>query len=199
MEMYANKVCISFPELISSGILSVPSYKKKVREGKLQVIRPGKGKGNNALIDYYAMPESIRSISDQLFKEKIEAMKKQEEEMYISTQIKFDAEAVDFYKKYVAPNGGKISTERQLEYILNAQVMNEMVRIEKKRNADHAKSGHTRRPETWSSVLKTCERLRERCNHTLPTNPGRLREKFNAYKKYSYVALVNGNVGNKAA
>lgn len=197
--MYGNKLCITFPELISSGILSVPSYKKKVREKMLKVLRPGKGRGCNALIDYYAMPESIRDVSDKVFKEKIEAMKQQEEERYISTQIKFDRQAVDFYKTYVAPNGGKVSTERQLEYILNAQVMNEMVRTERARNADHAKSGHTRRPETWSSVMKTCESLREHCHHTLPTNPGRLREKFNAYKKYGYVALVNANVGNKVA
>ncbi len=151
------------------------------------------------MIDYYTMPESIRSIGDKLFQEEIEAMKRQEEEKYISTQIKFDREAVEFYKTYIAPNGGKISTERQLEYILNAQVMNEMVRIEKKRQSAHAASGRVRSADVWSSVLKTCETLRERCGHTLPLNPGRLREKFNAYKKYSYVALVNGNVGNKSA
>ncbi|MCD7926676.1 MAG: hypothetical protein LUI85_19150 [Bacteroides sp.] len=198
MEMYGNILCVSFAELVGGGIISKPTYDKYVREGKLTVVQKG-GNGRKALVAYSSMIEKVRAAYDEVYKGVKEAMKKQEEEMYISTQIKFDAEAVDFYKKYVAPNGGKISTERQLEYILNAQVMNEMVRIEKKRNADHAKSGHTRRPETWSSVLKTCERLRERCNHTLPTNPGRLREKFNAYKKYGYVALINGNVGNKAA
>lgn len=197
--MYGNILCVSFPELFSAGILSKPNYDKKVRDGILRVVRQGKGKGNYALIAYDSLPKDIRAAYDEKNKGAKEAMKKQEEEKYISTQIKFDREAVDFYKTYVAPNGGKISTERQLEYILNAQVMNEMVRTEKKRNADHAKSGHTRRPETWNSVLICCETLRERCHHTLPTNPGRLREKFNAYKKVGHVALVNANVGNKAA
>lgn len=198
MEMYGNILCVTFKELISNGITSEPTYKKYVRTERVSVIQRG-GNGREALIAYQSLPEKWREDCDKKLKDEIEAMKKQEEEKYISTQIKFDAEAVNFYKTYVAPNGGKISTERQLEYILNAQVMNEMVRIEKKRNVDHAKSGHTRRAETWSSVLKTCEALRERCKHTLPANAGRLREKFNAYKKYSYVALINGNVGNKVA
>lgn len=196
--MYGNILCVSHAELVDGGIISEPTYKKYVREKKLTRVQRG-GRGREALIAYSSMFQEIRTAYDEKNKGAKEAMKKQEEEKYISTQIKFDREAVDFYKTYVAPNGGKISTERQLEYILNAQVMNEMVRTEKKRNADHAKSGHTRRPETWNSVLICCETLRERCHHTLPTNPGRLREKFNAYKKVSYVALVNANVGNKAA
>lgn len=198
MEMLGNTLCVTFKELIEHGITSEPTYKKYARERKISVLQHG-GNGRKALIAYQSLPERWRAVCEEKLKEEIAAMKRQEEEKYISTQIRFDREAVDFYKTYTAPNGGKISTERQLEYILNAQVMNEMVRIEKKRNADHAKNGHTRRAETWSSVLKTCEALRERCHHTLPLNPGRLREKFNAYKKHSYVALVNGNVGNKSA
>lgn len=198
MEMLGNTLCVTFKELIEHGITSKPTYDKYAREGKISVLRHG-GNGRKALVAYQSLPDRWRAACEEKLKEEIAAMKRQEEEKYISTQIRFDREAVEFYKTYTAPNGGKVSTERQLEYILNAQVMNEMMRIEKKRNADHAKNGHTRRAETWSSVLKTCEALRERCHHTLPLNPGRLREKFNAYKKHGYVALVNGNVGNKSA
>lgn len=198
MEMLGNTLCVTFKELIEHGITSKPTYDKYAREGKISVLRHG-GNGRKALVAYQSLPDRWRAACEEKLKEEIAAMKRQEEEKYISTQIRFDREAVEFYKTYTAPNGGKVSTERQLEYILNAQVMDEMVRIEKKRNADHAKNGHARRAETWSSVLKTCEALRERCHHTLPLNPGRLREKFNAYKKHGYVALVNGNVGNKSA
>lgn len=198
MEMYGNILCVSYTELVSGGIISKPTYDKYVREGKLTVVQRG-GRGREALVAYSSMFQKVRAVYDEKNKDAKEAMKRQEEEKYISTQIKFDREAVDFYKTYVAPNGGKISTERQLEYILNAQVMNEMVRTEKKRRGAHAASGRIRSADVWSSVLKTCESLREHCNHTLPLSLGRLREKFNAYKKVGYVALVNANVGNKAA
>ena len=198
MEMLGNTLCVSFTELVGSGIISEPTYKKYVREGRLTVVQKG-GNGRKALVAYSSMFDKVRAAYDEKFQKEIAAMKKQEEEKYISTQIRFDREAVDFYKTYVAPNGGKISTERQLEYILNAQVMNEMARIEQQRRSAHAASGRVRSADVWSSVLKTCEALRERCHHTLPLNSGRLREKFNAYKKAGYVALVNGNVGNKSA
>lgn len=198
MEMLGNTLCVSFAELVGGGIISEPTYKKYVRDGKLTVVQKG-GNGRKALVAYSSMFEKVRAAYDDKFQEAIKAMKQQEEEKYINTQIRFDREAVDFYKTYVAPNGGKISTGRQLEYILNAQVMNEMVRTEKLCNAEHAKCGFSRRAETWSSVLKVCESLRTRCGHTLPANPGRLREKFNAYKRLGYVALINGNTGNKAA
>lgn len=198
MEMIGNTLCVTYKELVENGIVSKPTYDKYARNERITFLQRG-GNGRKALIVYQSLPEKWRTECDAKLKEEFEVMKRQEEEKYISTQIRFDREAVDFYKKYVSPNGGEISTERQLEYILNAQVMNEMVRVEKERIAEHSKNGFSRRAETWSSVLKTCEALRERCHHTLPANPGRLREKFNAYKKNSYVALVNGNVGNKSA
>ena len=57
MEMYGKIRCVTFPELVSQGrILSKPNYDKKVREGKIRVVRPGKGAGSYALIDYTVFP-----------------------------------------------------------------------------------------------------------------------------------------------
>ena len=194
MEMYGNTICVSFTELVGGGIISQPTYKKYIREGRLTVVQRG-GNGREALIAYRSMPERIRAAYDETYKNAHEEMKQREQEKYISSQIRFDAEAVRFYKEFEP----RIEPARQLEYILNAQVMNEMVRTEKARNVEHAKGGYSRRAETWSSVLICCERLREITGHTLPKNPARLREKFNAYKRDGYVVLVSGNLGNSAA
>lgn len=41
MEMFGNIRCVTFVELVTQGgILSKPNYKKKVREGKIRVLRP---------------------------------------------------------------------------------------------------------------------------------------------------------------
>lgn len=192
MEMYGKIRCVTFPELVSQGrILSVPSYKKKVREGKLRVVRPGKGAGSCALIDYTSLPVLIREAYDRLYPNAQEEMKEQ----LMSNVIRNDSKAVEFYKTYQPA----ISLERQEEYVLNAEVMNELVRVEKETEALHKKCGYSRKSVVWETVQGTCEKLRERYGHTLPTSPTRLREKFNAYKKIRYAALINKNTGNQAA
>lgn len=192
MEMYGKIRCVTFPELVSQGgILSKPNYDKKVREGKLRVVRPGKGAGSCALIDYQTLPELIRQAYDKLYPNALEEMKEQ----LMSHTIKSDARAIEFYKTYEP----KISLERQAEYVLNAEVMNEMMRVEKETEALHKKCGYSRKSIVWEAVQGTCEKLHEQYGHTLPINAARLREKFNAYKRLEYVALVNRNTGNQAA
>lgn len=149
------------------------NYKKKVREGKIRVVRPGKGAGSYALIDYTSLPALIREAYDRLYPNALEEMKEQ----LMSNIIHSDSKAVEFYRTYQPA----ISLERQAEYVLNAEVMNELVRVEKETGALHSKCGYSRKSIVWETVQGTCEKLREHYGHTLPKT--RLREKFNAYKK----------------
>ena len=107
--------------------------------------------------------------------------------------VRSDDNAVIFFRDYQPA----IDYDRQQEYILNAQVLNEMCRIESDTVAMHRKHGVTRKPIVWSIVLDACERMRETYGHTLPANEARLREKFRQYKKSGYQVLINRNVGNK--
>ena len=62
MEMYGKIRCVTYSELVGSGILSKPSYDKKVREGVLQIVQRG-GNGRVALIGYDSLPyASSRNI-----------------------------------------------------------------------------------------------------------------------------------------
>lgn len=64
MEMFGNIRCVTFAELVTQGgILSEPNYKKKVREGKIRVLRPGKGKGACALIDYVSLYNLSKTLT----------------------------------------------------------------------------------------------------------------------------------------
>lgn len=192
MEMYGKIRCVTFPELVSQGrILSKPNYDKKVREGKLRVVRPGKGAGSYALIDYTSLPDLIRKAYDNLYPNAQEEMKEQ----LMSNVIRSDSKAVEFYKTYQPA----ISLERQAEYVLNAEVMNEMIRVEKETEGLHKKCGYSRKSVVWETVQGTCEKLRAQYGHTLPVNATRLREKFNAYKRLKYAALINRNTGNQVA
>lgn len=79
MEMYGNTLCVSFTELVGSGLISQPTYKKYIREGKLTLLQRG-GNGREALIAYRSMPERIRAAYDDTFKNAYEEMKQREQE-----------------------------------------------------------------------------------------------------------------------
>ena len=71
----------------------------------------------------------------------------------MSNTIKSDTRAIEFYKAYEP----KISLERQQEYVLNAEVMNELMRVEKETEALHSKCGYSRKSIVWEAVQGTCE------------------------------------------
>lgn len=190
MEMYGKIRCVTHAELVGSGIISKSNLRKKVEKGLIVQVQIG-GNGRKALYDYLTLPDLIREAYDRLYPNALEEMKEQ----LMSNVICSDSKAVEFYKTYQPA----ISLERQAEYVLNAEVMNELLRVEKETVALHNKCGYSRKPEAWKAVLGTCEKLRERYGHTLPTTSARLREKFNAYRKIEYAALVNKNTGNQAA
>lgn len=79
MEMYGNAICVSYSELVGSGLISQPTYKKYVREGKLILLQRG-GNGREALIAYRSMPDRIRAAYDEQFKNAHEEMKQREQE-----------------------------------------------------------------------------------------------------------------------
>ena len=188
--MYGKIRCVTHAELVGSGIISKSNLRKKVEKGLIVQVQIG-GNGRKALYDYLTLPDLIREAYDRLYPNALEEMKEQ----LMSNVIRSDSKAVEFYKTYQPA----ISLERQAEYVLNAEVMNELLRVEKETVALHNECGYSRKPEAWKAVLGTCEKLRERYGHTLPTTSARLREKFNAYRKIEYAALVNKNTGNQAA
>lgn len=190
MELYGRIQCVTYDELVGSGILSKPSYDKKVRNGIINVIRRGGG-GHPALIDYVSLPSDLKDE----YQKKNPDSEKELIKKYMSCTIQSDDAAVKFYRDYQPA----IAIERQHEYVLTAQVLNEMVRVEKTMKADHRIHGSYLPKETWNAVRGTCENLRKAYEHNLPKNEARLRQKFNAYKREGYSCLVNKNSGNQVA
>ena len=193
MEMFGNIRCVTYSKLVGGGILSDPSYKKNVRLGKLRVIQRG-GNGREALIDYNSLPEPLREAYDEKYPNATQQIKEQ----YMSDLLRVDSKAIDYYRNYELAGGSGLSDKNQNEYVLNAQVMNEMMRVENVMKAEHATSGRSHPTLVWEAVLGTCEKLRNNYNHTLPNNPARLREKYNAYKRNGYGTLISRKVGNQS-
>jgi len=190
MELYGGIPSVTKEELISMNLLTPAQYDHYIREKKLSRARRGGG-GHYALIDFNSLPEWMKV---EYKRQKPDAEKELIRE-YMSCTIQSDDAAVKFYREYQPA----ISIERQQEYVLTAQVLNEMVRVEKAMKADHKIHGSYLPKETWNAVIGTCENLRKSYRHNLPNNEARLRQKFNAYKREGYSCLVNKNSGNQVA
>lgn len=198
MEMFGNILCVTFAELVTQGgILSKPNYDKKVKECKIKPLTRG-GNGRKVLIDYVSLYKPIKEAYDIKYPDAVKNLKEQIKEQTMSNLLRSDSKAVEFYRdKYNLPDGSGLTNVKQAEYVLNAQVMNEMIRVEGHTKSLHSKCGYSHPKEVWEAVVGTCEQLRSLYSHTLPVNAARLREKYTAYKKYGYEALVSRKNGNK--
>ena len=198
MEMFGNILCVTFAELVTQGgILSEPNFKKKVREKKIRMVQYG-GNGRKALIDYVSLYRPIKEAYDAKYPEAEKQLKEQIKKETMSDTLRTDSKAVEYYRdKFRLADGSGLTDVKQAEYVLNAQVMNEMMRVDGYTKSKHSKNGQSHPKIVWEAVYGTCEKLRELYKHTLPTNEARLREKYNTYKRYGYEALISRKNGNQ--
>lgn len=192
MEIYGKTLCVTFDELVKSGIMSEANYKKHVREGKFHVLQKG-GNGRKVLVAYGSLTDAVRSVYDTRYPDAKKYVQKQIVPM--NERLKGDEKAANFFRTYTP----KITMERQAEYMLNTKVLNAMIAKEMELKAMHNKSGYQHKTLVRNTIVSLCDSLRERYEHTLPKSATRLIEKYNDYKKRGYVALINGNVGNQVA
>ena len=192
MELFGKTICVTFNELVDSGILSEANYKKHVRQGKFRVLQKG-GNGRKALVAYDSLTDAIRAAYDAQYPDSKNYLQKQLSPM--DERLKSDSKAVDFYKKHTP----KIDAERQAEYVLNAKVLNAMVAQEMTMTALHGKNGFIHKRLVRDTIVALCEKMRARYRHTLPKSEPRLLEKYNDYRRCGYEALVNKNGGNQSA
>lgn len=192
MEMFGKTLCVTFDELVGSGIMSCANYKKHVRDGKFRVLQKG-GNGRKVQIAYESLPQSIRAAYDARNPNAKERFS--QPQVPLSERLSSDAKAVEFFKRYTP----KISLDRQAEYVLNAKVLNAMMAKEADMTGRHSTCGFQNKQLVRRTLLALCEVLRRRYQHTLPKSTARLMEKYAAYKQHGYRILVNGNAGNQFA
>jgi hypothetical protein len=196
MEMYGKIKCVTFDELVPA-IISKPNYDKHVKLNKFTFVRRG-GNGRKALIVYESLPSRIRQRYDETYPDAEQEMKEKFNELLANDMIRPDSAAVEYFRKtYKLLSGKEIKDTLQDKYILNAQVMNELIRVEGSTRAIHTKSGYCHSDIVWNIVLDTCERLYKTFDHTLPRSKDRLKRVMQKYKKEGYIALVSGKVGNQ--
>ena len=192
MEYYGNKLCISYPEFVDSGIVSVANYKQLAARGRIDVVRHGGGaSGCCALIAIDSLPSK--------YKEAVEEMYPGGDEVRIKTWVlsnyEVDQAAVAFFHD-LRKTGIDLDDKKKREYIINASVLNCCINLyERARDSQRLFGGRY----NWDMMAKTIETLREELGHTLPASTLRFRKKVNDYKRNGYGCLISGKFGNQSA
>lgn len=203
MEYFGKIRCVTIAELTAGDpksedikeqpIMTRVNYDNYVQRKKIIVARPGKGKGSYALIDFNSLPDDIRERYNAKYPNAENVLKEQ----LMSETITDDKAAREFFAGHILENGEHISDEKQAEYLLNAEVLNQMRKKENETQAYHHKLNGKRKTIVWEIVLGTCEKLRAAYKHTLPPSEVSLKKKFAKYKKEGYVTLVSGKLANQ--
>ena len=191
MEYYGNILCLTFSELTSCDngepVMTRCCYDSAKRRGSIIVVRPGKGLGNEALIEYSSLPEKYKEAVKAKYGDPERIMSRENEPLVMDN-------AAYLYFSQVRIGGRTLSDKLRDEYYLNASVLNRLIE-----NMNGQKmgrnAGNNRTAINWDGIYQENERLYEVYGHTLPRSR-RIQETIKAYLKDGYASLVSKKVGN---
>lgn len=194
MEYFGNIIAVTVADLTSnneanSAVMSYECYKHLVIRRRINVLRPGKGLGSYALIEYASLPERFKTRFVEKYGNPEEIMKKE------NVGLPQDQEAQRFFYNHILPNEEHIPESKQQEYTINARVLNALLDMFNTQKAMR-RACNNNTPIIWANIFKASEELRDAYHHTLPKSEARLRCKLREYSKEGYTCLISGKFGN---
>lgn len=192
MEYYGNIIAVTVEDLTGGNepVISYANYLKLQQRGRFNVLRPGKGYGSYALIEYASLPERFKARFVEKYGKPEDIMKKEQ------AGLPQDQAAQRFFYDHILPNGEHIPEKKQEEYTINARVLNALQEMFNTQKAMR-RACNNNTPVIWSNIFKASEELREAYHHSLPRSEARLRDKLREYSKEGYACLVSGKFGNR--
>lgn len=193
MEYYGNIIAVTVADLTGSDIgapvMVRGCYDTLVRRKRLNILRPGKGYGSYALIEYASLPERFKTRFVEKYGNPEDIMKQEK------ASLPQDQKAQQFFYSHILPNGEHLPEQKQEEYTINARVLNALLDMFNTQKAMRRACNNST-PVIWSNIFKASEELRDTYHHTLPKSEARLRDKLREYTKNGYGCLVSGKFGN---
>ena len=124
MEVYDNIVCVTVDELTCGGedgaVMGYECYKKLASRSRLRVVRPGKGLGSHALVEWSSLPARYKERYVMRYGDPEQELRLQERRLVL------DQAAAEFFAGYRLPDGGELKSGIQREYVVNASVLNRL-------------------------------------------------------------------------
>lgn len=191
MEYHNGVYCVSARELIDGGIMTQGSYAKAAQRKRIEVVRPGKGSGNYALIAVDSLSTEQRIQVEAQFGGKAAHIAAWVRSNYIE-----DQEAMAFFNNPKKTGISNLSIAKRREYVVNASVLNTCIKLYDNAVARQRLMGNK---YDWTCMTGVIESLRVQFGHTLPTSVLRFRKKVSDYRKRGYESLLSGKFGNSNA
>ena len=196
MQYLNNTIAVTYQELTrcddGEPVITTCNYRNLQLRKQIIIIRPGKGLGHPALIEWASLPTRFK----ERFIEKYgnpEAMLNKNEEM-----LRYDQQAREFFAQHILENGSRIKEEKQQEYIINASVLNRLIEMSRLQHTQRRMKNNTT-PVNWEPIYEECEKLRDEYGQTLPKSCARLRNRIRQYKAEGYACLISGKLTNDNA
>ena len=186
MMYYNNILCFEVAWLTKQKILSTANYKQLKSRGQIETVRRG-CKGTKALVAFDSIPDRfkeaiIEKVGDPYLKVK---------ESKFQDRIELDHMAPSFFSKYKLPDGRNLPPDTQLQYCNDAHILNTIDTIIKNRSGRKKALG-SKATKLWDKVADAVNSIdKNKMDHTLPTNPRRIQNKYNEYKKDGHIALIS--------
>lgn len=170
----------------TSKILSKHQYDKLNSRKQINNLQLG-GNGREGLIEYDSLPEKYRRKIEAIHGDPHQNTKKTGLEALIIA----DKEAADYYSNFELTDGRPLPSENQLEYRVNAEILNALNKMEHLRTSKRKTlAGSTK--GIWQSLVEEVNTLDlSEYKHTLPTHSRRLKDKYKKYLKNGYRALIH--------
>lgn len=191
-EYYNNILCVQAGWLYEEAkIITKCNYRHLTQRGWLNVVRRG-CKGTPALVEFDSMKTWIKEAIVNKYGDPYKKAKHYQ----FKDALQPDSKAATFYSTYRLADGRQLKAEVQREYRQNAEILNAIHNIVGSRRAKRKALGGST-AKIWDKINEVVNALdKEVFPHTLPSNTRRLKERYNAYKKEGYTALIHKNFGN---
>lgn len=205
MEYYNNIFCVSKPDLTDGDpkassikdrpIMSGEAFHSYTRRYPEIVVRNGGGPGRPVLLNY----DNLRSDLKQRIQEKYGDVRQYNRRNRLQELIQPDYAAATYYNSYLFDNGEEIKPNRIQEYSANATVLNAVGKYVADLKGRSRKISQ-KTTGIWQIVSDAVNNLdRTNLKFDLPSNPLRLKAKFEEYAKHGYEVLIHKGTGNSNA
>lgn len=190
MQFHNNILCVSGQLIIErpdnpSGVISLPMWKKLIRDGA-NVVQRG-GNGRSALLEFDSLPEKYQ----ELLKKKYGDPREKANSSGFRDRVKTDEKAIEFYSHYKLADGRILPEQYQRQYSANASVLNAIKQILADADKARKKAGAGKIPQFWPKATAAINSVRDELGHTLPKSETKIRAIYKEYIQEGYEALIS--------
>jgi hypothetical protein len=189
-----NKIAVKYTELVPRFWNQLSSLQQELHRYKekpfgIKKLQSG-GHGRELLIDFDSLnPQIQEALGDP-----------RKADHPLEPYFEYDAEAVRFYNRFKRDNGTFLTKEEQEKYIINASVLQAVIRLEQSRIQERIRmkgslSGITETLRYDTESFQHCLKYKHQVEHTLPTSR-RFTEVLRDFKKDSYYVIIKDPKGS---